>query len=181
MITTYKYRLYQSKRDRHLRDTITLCGRAYNHCIALHKRYYQQTGKHLNQYALMKHLTKLKQQPKYEWLGHIPSQALQDIAQRIEKGYRLFFKSAAGEIGSRVRPPSFKKSRKYASFTLKQAGYGFLDDNRIRIGSRVYKYVKDRELAGKIKTVSVKRDRIGKSLSVCRSGSSRAAVQAHDR
>jgi len=161
MIITSKYRLYQSKRVRHLHDTIILCGRAYNHCIALHKRYYQLTGKHLNQYALMKHLTRLKQLPKYDWLGHIPSQALQDIVQRIEKGYKLFFKAAAGEIGPRVRPPSFRKSRKYASFTLKQAGYRFLEGNRIRIGRRVYKYVKDRELVGKVKTVSVKRDRIG--------------------
>jgi len=166
MRLTYKYRLYQSKRDRHLHDTITLSGRAYNHCIALHKRYYRLTGKHLNQYALMKHLTRLKRLPKYAWLACLPSQALQDIVQRIEKGYQLFFKSMRGEIGIKVRPPSFKKSHKYKSFTLKQAGYKFLDGHRIRIGGRVYKYVKDRKLIGKPKTVSVKRDAVG-NLYLC--------------
>lgn len=166
MIVTYKYRLYQSKRDRQLRDTITLAGRAYNHCIALHKRYYQLTGKHLNQYALMKHLTKLKKLDKYTWLNDIPSQALQDIVQRIEKGYTLFFKSIRNKRGLKVRPPTFKKSCKYTSFTLKQAGYQFLEANRIRIGGKVYKYVKERELVGKVKTVSVKRDRIG-NLYLC--------------
>ncbi len=166
MRLTYKYRLYQSKKDRHLRDTITLAGRTYNHCIALHKRYYRLTGKHLNQYALMKHLTRLKRLPKYDWLARIPSQALQDIVQRIEKGYQLFFKSVRGEIGIKVRPPAFKKSRKYKSFTLKPAGYKFLNGHRISIGGRVYKYVKDRELVGKPKTVSVKRDAVG-NLYLC--------------
>lgn len=166
MILTYKYRLYQSKRDRHLHDTITLAGRAWNHCIALHKRYYKLTGKHLNPYALMKHLTRLKRLPKYDWLALIPSQALQDIVQRIEKGYQLFFKTVRGEIGIKVRPPSFKKSRRYKSFTLKQAGYRFLDGNRIRIGKQVYKTVKDRELVGQPKTVSVKRDAVG-NLYLC--------------
>jgi putative transposase len=161
MILTYKYRLYQSKQDRHLHDTITLAGRAWNHCIALHKRYYKLTGKHLNQYALMKHLTRLKRLPTYDWLAFIPSQALQDIVQRIEKGYQLFFKSVRGEIGIRVRPPSFKKSRKYKSFTLKQAGYKFLEGSRIKIGRGVYKYVKDRDMVGQPKTVSVKRDAVG--------------------
>ena len=161
MIATYKYRLYRTKRDKDLHTIITLAGRAYNHCIALHKRYYKLTGKHLNQYALMKHLTRLKHRPRYRWMQDIPSQSLQDVVQRIEKAYRLFFKSVRGEIGNKVRPPSFKKSRRYKSFTLKQAGYAFLDGNRIRIGRKVYRYVKDRELAGPVKAVTIKRDELG--------------------
>lgn len=95
MILTYKYRLYQSKRDRPLHDIIPLAGRAWNHCIALHKRYYKLTDKHLNQYALMKHLTRLKWLPKYDWLALIPSQARQDIVQRIKKGYQTLFQVGA--------------------------------------------------------------------------------------
>jgi len=166
MILTYKYRLYQSKKNRELNRTISLAGKAWNHCIALHKRYYKLTGKHLNQYALMKHLTKLKKLPKYSWLKLIPSQALQDIVQRIEQGYQLFFKSVRGEIGIKVGPPSFKKSRKYKSYTLKQAGYKFLDGNRIKIGGKVYKFAQDRELLAKPKTVSIKRDAVG-NLYLC--------------
>lgn len=127
MIVTNKYRLYQSRRNDDLHDTTTLAGRAYNHAIALHKRYYKLTGKHLNPYALMKHLTRLKKRPHYAWLNDIPSQALQDVVQRIEKGYELFFKSVRGQIKTKVRPPSFKQSRHYKSFTLKQAGYKFLE------------------------------------------------------
>jgi putative transposase len=114
----------------------------------------------------MKHLTRLKGRPHDAWLNKIPSQALQDIVQRIEKGYDLFFKSACGQIKIKVRPPSFKKSRRYKSFTLKQAGYKFLEDKkpgtgRIRIGRKVYKFVRDRELVGPVKTVTLKRDKLG--------------------
>ena len=166
MIVTTKYRLYQSRRTNDLHDTTTLAGRAYNHAIALHKRYYKLTGKHLNRYALMKHLTRLKSRPHYAWLNDIPSQALQDIVQRIEKGYDLFFKSVRGQIKLKVRPPSFKKSRHYKIFTLKQAGYKFLPDKkpgtgRLRIGRKVYKFAKDRELVGPVKTVTLKRDKLG--------------------
>ncbi len=47
------------------------------------------------------------------------------------------------------------------SFTLKQAGYTLYPDNRIRIGGRIYKYHKSREMEGKVKTVTVKRDTLG--------------------
>lgn len=166
MNLTYKYKLYRSKKNKHLHQTINLAGRAYNHCIALHKRYYKLTGKHLNQYALMKHLTRLKKRPNFTWLNSIPSQALQDVVQRIEKGYRLFFSHIRGrhilgrnrKAGVKAAPPTFKKIAKFKSYTLKQAGWKLLDDGKVRIGKHVYKLCRDRPLLGKINTVTVKRD-----------------------
>jgi len=156
---TYKYKLYQHKRNRYLKRQINLAGIIYNHCIALHKRYYRLYGKGLNVYALMKHLTKLKKLPKYSEWKSLGSQAIQDIAQRIDKGYRLFFGNR--ERGIKSSPPSFKKVKKYKSFTLKQAGYKLFSDNRIEIGGRIYKYHKSREIEGKVKTLTVKRDSLG--------------------
>ena len=112
-------------------------------------------GKHLNVYKLMKHIAKLRQRIKY-WRA-VGSQAVQDICQRIEKAYQLFFK----QHHRGTRPPSFKKTRKYKSFTLKQAGYKFLSVNKIRIGNRVYKFSKSREIEGKVKTLTVKRNNLG--------------------
>jgi len=156
MRITYKYKLYRTKKNKHLHRTINLAGKAYNHCIALHKRYYKLTGKHLNQYALMKHLAKLKKRPRYDWLNLIPSQALQDVVQRIEKGYQLFFNNR--KRGAKAAPPSFRKIAKFKSYTLKQAGWKLLDNGRIQIGKRTYKLCKDRPLVGDVKTVTVKRD-----------------------
>lgn len=152
---TLKFKLYQHKRNRYLKRMINAAGVIYNHCIALHRRYYRRWGKHLNCAKLQAHIATLrKRNPFWQLVG---SQAVQDICQRIEKAYQAFFdRNKQG-----VRPPSFKKVRRYKSFTLKQAGYKFLGGNRIRIGNRVYQFWKSREIAGTLKTVTIKRTPLG--------------------
>ncbi len=147
---TYKFKLYSHKRNRYLKRIINASASIWNHCIALHKRYYSMFGKHLNKFQLMKHIAKLRNKNSYWKL--VDAQAVQDISDRIDKSYKLFFKHH--ERG--VRPPSFCKSKKYKSFTLKQTGYKLIG-NKIRIGKKIYGYYKSREVEGKIKTVTVKR------------------------
>lgn len=157
---TLKFKLYQHKRNRHLKRAINAAGVIYNHCIALHKRYYRVWGKHLSCAKLQSHIAKLrKRKPFWQLVG---SQAVQDICQRIDKAYQLFFKHhKAG-----VRPPGFKKVRRYKSFTLKQAGYKFLGGNRVKIGERIYQYWNSREIEGKIKTLTIKRTPLGELFMV---------------
>nr|WP_250125199.1 hypothetical protein [Chroococcidiopsis sp. CCMEE 29] len=38
---TLKFKLYSHKRNRYLKRSINAAGVIYNHCIALHKRYYR--------------------------------------------------------------------------------------------------------------------------------------------
>ncbi|MEM8779049.1 MAG: RNA-guided endonuclease TnpB family protein, partial [Cyanobacteria bacterium P01_G01_bin.49] len=147
---TYKFKLYQNKRNRYLKRTINAAASIWNHCLALHKRYYSMFGKHLNKFQLMKHIAKLRKKNSYWQL--VDAQAVQDISDRIDKSYKLFFKNHKNG----VRPPSFCKSKKYKSFTLKQTGYKLLGD-KIRIGKKIYGYHKSRKVEGKIKTVTVKR------------------------
>jgi putative transposase len=112
-------------------------------------------GKHLNCSKLQAHIAKLrKRKPFWQLVG---SQAVQDICQRIEKAYQLFFKQ--NKRG--VRPPGFKKVKRYKSFTLKQAGYKFLGGNRVRIGQKVYQYWNSREIEGTVKTLTIKRTPLG--------------------
>ena len=87
---------------------------------------------------------------------------MQDICQRIEKAYQLFFKHHK----KGVRPPGFKKVKKYKSFTLKQAGYKFLGGNRVKIGNRVYQYWNSREIEGTVKTLTIKRTPLGELFMV---------------
>lgn len=157
---TYRFKLYFHKRNRHLKRSINAAGVIYNKCIALHKRYYRMFGKYLNCAKLQKHIARLrKRNPFWQLVG---SQAVQDICQRIDKAYQLFFKFHKRG----VRPPGFKKVRRYKSFTLKQAGYKFLGSNRIRIGDRVYQYWNSQEIGGSIKTVTVKRSPLGEMFLV---------------
>jgi len=161
----FKFKLYNHKRNKHLKRQINLAAEIYNHCIALHKRYYRLYGKHLSANTLKKHLTKLKKLDKYAHWTQLGSQAIQDIAERIDRGYKLFFRNL--KAGIKSAPPNFKKRIKYKSFTLKQAGYKILQDNYIRIGKRIYRYFKSREVEGStIKTVTVKRDPLG-DLYIC--------------
>lgn len=153
---TYKFKLYRAKKNKHLHQRINIAGSIYNHCIALHRRYYRRFGKGINRYALMKHITKLKKLAKYSHWALVDAQAAQDVVDRIDKGYKLFF----GNIKRKVKtaPPGFKKIKKYSSFTLKQTGWKLLDGNKIRIQGHVYKYSKSRDIPADIKTVTVKRD-----------------------
>lgn len=157
---TLLFKLYQHKRNRHLKRLINAAGVIYNHCIALHKRYYRMWGKHLNCAKLQKHIAKLRKRNSFWQL--VGSQAVQDICQRIEKAYQLFFKHHK----KGVRPPGFKKVRKYKSFTLKQAGYKFLGGNRVKIGSKVYQYWNCREIEGTVKTLTIKRTPLGELFMV---------------
>ncbi len=157
---TLKFKLYQHKRNRYLKRMINASGVIYNHCIALHKRYYRMWGKHLNCAKLQAHIAKLRKRNSF-WQS-VGSQAVQDICQRIEKAYQLFFKHSK----KGVKPPGFKKVKKYKSFTLKQAGYKFLGSNRVKIGNRLYQFWKSREIEGTVKTLTIKRTPLGELFMV---------------
>ena len=165
MIRTYKYKLYQTKRTKHINNIINISANIYNHCIALHKRYYKLYGKHLNKFQLQKHITKLKKMEKYSFWKKVPSQAIQAITERIDNGYKKFFDylklRKKGLKPRRVSPPTFKAVKKYKSYTLKgKVGYK-LEDNIISLNGYKYKFWLSRPIDGKIKTVTVKRDNIG--------------------
>ncbi|MDO5537955.1 MAG: transposase, partial [Desulfovibrionaceae bacterium] len=153
---TYSFKLYNSKRLMKLHRQINAAGMTYNHCIALHRRYYRLYKCHLSCYALQRHLTKLKKIKRFAYLKEFGSQAVHDVAERIDRAYRKFFNDL--KRGVKTAPPKFKKVRKYKSFTLKQSGYKFLEDNTVEINKQRYRYFKSREIEGRIKTVTVKRD-----------------------
>ncbi|MGB7710186.1 MAG: hypothetical protein WBL95_11745 [Microcoleus sp.] len=117
-------------------------------------------GKHLSCAKLQAHIAKLrKRNPFWQLVGF---QAVQDICQRIDRAYQLFLKHHK----KGVRPPGFKKVRRYKSFTLKQSGYKLLGGNRVKIGNRVYQYLNSREIEGTVKTLTIKRSTLGELFMV---------------
>ena len=157
---TFCFKLYKSARNAKLHKQINAAGLTYNHCIALCKRYYKIFHTSLNPNRLKVHLTKLKKISKFHYLLEIGSQAVQDVAERIGRAYKLFFRNIARKI--RSSPPGFKKVIKYKSFTLKQAGWK-LDETTytLTINGQNYRYFQSRMIRGKIKTVTIKRDSLG--------------------
>jgi putative transposase len=153
-VKTYAFKLYNSKRNKQIFSQIELASSIYNYCIALGRRYYRLYGKYLSPNRIKVHITKLKKLPRFSHWNQLNSQAIQDVVERIDRGYKLFFDK------HNKSPPQFKSRKKYKSFTLKQTGYGFYG-NQIRIGSYHYQFFKSREIEGKVKTITVKRDPLG--------------------
>ena len=86
---TFYFKLYHSDHNTAL-IRINIAGLIYNHCIALHRRYYRLFKKYISAYTLMKHITKLKRTKRFVYMNKLGSQAVQDIAQRIDRAYNLF-------------------------------------------------------------------------------------------
>jgi len=158
---SFCFKLYKSDKNAKLHKQINFAGLIYNHCIALHKKYYKIFGKYLDKNFLQKHLVKLKKLKKFSYLKKIGSQAVQDITDRIDKAFQLFFRNVKRKI--KCSPPNFKKIKNYKSFTLKQkAGWKLDEENfSLTINGQNYKYFQSRRISGKIKTVTIKRDNLG--------------------
>jgi putative transposase len=117
-------------------------------------------GNQLNCAKLQSNRVKLrKRKPFWQTVG---SQAVEELFQRIERAYLLFFKHHK----KGVSPPRFKKIKKYKSFTLKPAGYKFIGGNRVKIANRVYQYWNSREIEETVKTLTIKRTALGELLMI---------------
>lgn len=158
-VKTYCFKLYNSKKNRKLKNKINIAGIIYNHCIALHKRYYRLFHKSLNKFALQKHLTKLKRQEKFSYWNLVPSHAIQDITERVSRAYKLFFENLKRKV--KTAPPRFQKVKKYKSFSYNMVGKNIIVGNEIKIAGDYYKFFKSREVKGNIKLLTIKRDSLG--------------------
>ena len=151
--------MYSKAKGGNLGNQIDRFGIVYNHCIALHRKYYRLTGKHLSRFDLMLHLTKIKYRPKWrDIFNGLDAQAIQNVAERIDKAYKQFFRNLKAKV--KTSPPKFKAVKKYSSYTLKQTGYKFAG-NKVRLNGVWYGFHKSRDWKGRIKTVTIKRDRCG--------------------
>ena len=161
VIKTYKFRLYNSNKNKYLDHSIDIAAAVWNYCIALHKRYYRMYGAYLPANRLMKHITKVKKfrYPEWKTLG---SQAIQDVVKRIDRSYKTFFTHVGQKRHGRKSPPKFKKCCCYHSITLGRNGCKFItDSNRVTIMGREYKYCNPRPIEGAIRTITIKRNNLG--------------------
>ena len=160
VVRTLRFKLMRSKKNRKLDYEIEQFCRVYNHFIAVIERYYRLFKKHPSANRLKMLLPKLKRTRRFGWMKLLPSQALQDVVERIDRAYKRFFEER--KKGKRCGKPHFKQSENYKSFTLKQAGWEIVGEHGLRIGDNTFKFHKSREIpAEKVKTVTVKRDKLG--------------------
>ena len=156
-VVAYKYKVYSQNRNhqKRIEELLRTAAWIYNHCIALHKRYYKVFKKSLPKAKLQSHIAKVKNRCYKQW-ELVNSMAAQEITDRIYAGYDRFFAKDA------KHPPTFKSWRKYKSVTFKSSGWtlngNVLTINKLKLR---LKFHLSRPIDGKIQTVCVKRDAAG--------------------
>lgn len=156
-VVAYKYKVYSQNRNhqKRLEELLRTAAWIYNHCIALHKRYYKLNHKMLPKAKLQSHIAKMKKRCYKKW-ELVNSMAAQQITERIYDGYQRFFDKDS------KHPPTFKSYWKYKSITYKTSGWT-LNGNVLTIKKLKLrlKFHMSRPIDGKIQTVCVKRDAVG--------------------
>ncbi len=160
---TYKFRIYPSGAQVSiLNSTLNSCKNLYN--AMLQQRIYAcKMKKKITYYSQQNEIPDMKK--IFPEFNNIHSQVLQDVAHRVDKAYDNFFRRIREKNnGSRIKAgfPRFKSKDRYNSITYTQSGFKILDNGHVmlsKIGEvRMFMH---RPLEGEIKTLSIKRDKVG--------------------
>ena len=160
---TYKFRIYPSGAQVSiLNSTLNSCKNLYN--AMLQQRIYAcKMKKKITYYSQQNEIPDMKK--IFPEFNNVHSQVLQDVAHRVDKAYDNFYRRIREKNnGSRIKAgfPRFKSKYRYNSITYPQSGFRILDDGHVwlsKIGEvRMFMH---RPVTGEIKTLSVKRDRVG--------------------
>lgn len=161
MIKTFKFRIYPSNNQEvKLINTLNTCRHLYNDALA-ERRDQSKINKlvsnlqlfpwgkpkWINYYGQSKGLTATKT----EYQKQVYTQVLQNVLKRVERSFKNFFNGAGY--------PRFQGRNRYDSFTYPQKGFKITDDGKLKL-SKVgeIKIKLHREIEGKIKTCTIKRD-----------------------
>ena len=149
VVRTFKYRLKPSKSQRtQLNRTLDLCRWVFNETLATRKNTWEQEKKTLSLYDTNKQLTLWKRD--HPELVSVHSQVLQNVLKRVDRSFQNFFRGFGY--------PRFQGQNRYNSFTYPQKGFELKDGKLIlsKIGN--IKIIQHREIEGKIKTCTIKKD-----------------------
>ncbi len=158
MKTAYKFRMYPNRQQEAMLDlTLETCRHLYNTALADRKYSYETEGISRTYEDQAAQLVAEKKDGNF---GGVFSQVLQDVLRRLDKSFKAFFRRV--KAGEKPGYPRFKGIGWYKSFTYPQVGFK-IDESRLtlsKIGSiRIFKH---REVKGKIKTCTIKKDLLGR-------------------
>jgi len=157
MKTAYKFRMYPNKKQEvSLNLTLETCRHLYNLALADRKNAYETEGISRTYEDQAAMLVAEKKEGNFKGVF---SQVLQDVLRRLDKSFKAFFRRF--KAGEKTGYPRFKGEGWYKSFTYPQAGFK-LDGSKLTLSKissiRIFKH---RDVVGKIKTCTIKKDNIG--------------------
>jgi putative transposase len=154
---TFKYRLYPTKKQiEKLQWTLDRCRELYNAALQERRDAYKYTGKNTTYYDQQNDLPEIKEEirPEYQEIG---AHVLQDVLRRLDKSYKAFFRRVKN--GEKAGYPRYQGRNRYDSFTYPDIAGWKVEGNKLhlsKIGTIKIKLY--RELQGKIKTITIKRE-----------------------
>jgi len=162
--TAYKFRMYPNRlQEAQLDLTLDTCRHLYNTALADRKNAYETEGisrSYEDQAAIL-----TAERRNGNFTG-IYAHCLQDVLRRLDKSFKAFFRRV--KAGEKPGYPRFKGRGWYKSFTYPDSGTGYkLEGTKLtlsKIGSiRIFKH---REVEGKIKTCTIKKDNLGQWFAI---------------
>lgn len=119
MLRAYKYRIYPTDQQKaYFAKAFGCCRYAYNFCVREHKRAWEEEGKTLYEYDLIKLLTAHKK--NISWLHEADSAMLHWAGIRVVSGYDAYFNSLQNKKSKIYRNPPHEHKRGdrlYQSYT----------------------------------------------------------------
>ena len=156
MRKTFKYRLYPNTTQQELlQGQLSEACRLYNAALQERRDAYKSHKKSLNYYDQANQLKEIRASGD---LGLANYHCCQDVLKRVNKAFNAFFRRV--KQGGKAGYPRFKSHRRYDSITFPSHADGNkLLEKHLRVqGVGDIKIKLHRRVAGKIKTVSVKRE-----------------------
>lgn len=157
---SYKFRIYPSKaQTTKLVNTLDLCRELYNAALQERRDAYKLNRISISKDAQEKQLPELKKNRTD--LNSVYSQVLQDVLKRVDISFQNFFRRVKQKSG-KAGFPRFQNKFRYNSFTFKQSGFKIENSKLVLSKIGKVKIKLHREIIGKIKTLTITRDSVGK-------------------
>ena len=147
---TYRYKLYNSKRNRKIDAMLREACFVWNYALALQKRYYRLFNRYIGLNTMQKHFAKRISRRR------LHSQTVQEILGRLDAAYQRFFLHLSS------RPPKFKNAEQFRSIVYKQGGFK-LNANVLILNSikQHFQFSYSRPWEGRVKQIRIRRSPLG--------------------
>lgn len=158
MLKAYKYRLNPTKAQATFFEKSFGCTRfVYNWALNLRIEAYKKDKTKLGRFEICKRMTLLKKEKETLWLNEVSNQSLQCSVRNMDSAFVKFFRDKKGY-------PKYKsKKAPRKSFQFSEYVNIDFDKHRIKFPKIGWvKFFKNRTFDGKIKTVTVSKNAVGK-------------------
>jgi putative transposase len=163
VVKTFRYKLKPTDEQANIfSQWLCTCRYVYNLALEYWTYLYSQKGVSISKFDLINELPEMKKVEGFEWIRNVPALTLQAVMERLDNSYQKFFKGAGF--------PKFARRDRYKSFLIKnnsQLSEIQIFGNIIKLPKIGFvKFFNSREVEGKIKTATIRKEADGWYISV---------------